>query len=222
MKFNSGALTVIPGMNKSVENMLVSNHKNLTSRWMELSRIASGVKKHNAYLEALRERSRDYATILQSSSQSAINMRSRVRGVLSAIEGLEAALITRDTTRVSAYLRLLNEVLASGARDSEAIAQRQELLMKNFLNDAELIAKGAKQAHAKSSLFAVSAVGALAAGVVLTVRLIIRRNSIPTHAFLTLILATGRSWPFGKWHHCYSHSNRKWRNADRHYNGCFT
>jgi hypothetical protein len=42
--------------------------------------------------------------------------------------------------------------------------------MAGLMQDAEMIAKSARRAHSRSSLFAVSALGALAAGVVLTVR----------------------------------------------------
>jgi hypothetical protein len=63
--------SVVPmkGLNKPVGSVLVNNHRQITNRWLELSRIAADVKKHNAHLEALQARSRDYASILQSSSQ---------------------------------------------------------------------------------------------------------------------------------------------------------
>ncbi len=57
------------GLNKPVGSVLVGNHRMITSRWLELSRIAANTKKHNAHLNSLRARSRAYASDLQTSSQ---------------------------------------------------------------------------------------------------------------------------------------------------------
>ncbi|ELR25183.1 uncharacterized protein ACA1_289150 [Acanthamoeba castellanii str. Neff] len=155
--------SVVPmkGLNKPVGSVLVGNHRKITSRWLELSRIAADVKKHNAHLDSLRARSRDYASVLQTSSQTAVTLRERVRAVLVAIQGIESAAAFQDAQNMNAYLQLLNE-------EANVIAQRQEQLMAGLMQDAEMIAKSARRAHSRSSLFAVSALGALAAGVVLT------------------------------------------------------
>jgi hypothetical protein len=66
--------------------------------------------------------------------------------------------------------------------------------MTGLMQDAEMIAKSARRAHSRSSLFAVSALGALAAGVVLTVR----DGSIPSRQVLWSLTPhvrfAGRSW----------------------------
>lgn len=66
-------MNLYAGLNKPVGSVLVGNHRKITSRWLELSRIAADVKKHNAHLDSLRARSRDYASILQTSSQVPVN-----------------------------------------------------------------------------------------------------------------------------------------------------
>jgi hypothetical protein len=133
--------SVVPmkGLNKPVGSVLVGNHRKITSRWLELSRIAADVKKHNAHLDSLRARSRDYASVLQTSSQvpvnslgspfhfsahpvssglqTAVTLRERVRAVLVAIQGIESAAAFQDAQNMNAYLQLLNEVLTALAVD---------------------------------------------------------------------------------------------------------
>jgi hypothetical protein len=102
--------------------------------------------------------------------QTAVTLRERVRAVLMAIQGIESAAVSQDSEKMNAYLQLLNEVATGATQEADVIAQRQEQLMAGLLSDAQVIAKNARRAHSRSSLFAVSALGALAAGVVLTVR----------------------------------------------------
>jgi hypothetical protein len=201
-------------LNKPVGSVLVNNHRQITNRWLQLSRIAADVKKHNAYLDSLRVRSRDYAAILQTSSHTAVTLRERVRGVLVAIEGLESSANTRDAERMNAYLHLLNEVAANATQEAEVIAKRQEQLMADIMSDAQTIAHGARRAHTRSSLFAVSALGALAAGVVLTVR-VASSLFTPFLSFSSIILlcTIGRSWPLGGRYRSNTHSYRRRWNA---------
>jgi uncharacterized membrane protein len=149
----------------------VNNHRQITNRWLQLSRIEADVKKHNACLESLRARSRDYAALLHTSSHTAVTLRERVRSALVAIEGIESSARTRDTERMKSYLHFLNQVAANATQEAEVITKRQEQLRADISSDAQATARGAHRSHTRSSLFAISALGALPTGVALTVRL---------------------------------------------------